>query len=123
MSEFWKALSEFVPPPVLIIEYRIYHKGEIPLYALSNPVDSTNWPIGDSIVITRQQYDEFRPAYNKVIGGKLIETMPIEMNRVQLTKDPDGEYISIKDNLTFVATNGDRYKQIEVQHEVGSSRK
>ena len=119
-SEFWKALDAFIPPPVLTVEYRMYYRGTECLFSLSGTDDT--WPEGDYIVITRQQYDQFRPAYNKVIGGKLIEIVPTQMNRVQLTKDADGKYISLKNNLTFVADEGDRYKQIEVHYEVGSRK-
>jgi hypothetical protein len=108
-SEFWKALNAYVPPVIPEIEHRAYYNSDKVLYTLSNPVDA-KWPAGDYIVITKQQDLEFRQAYNIVQDGKLVTRVPMDMNSCQLELAPDGNYISLPNNIIFVATHGDRYK-------------
>ena len=108
-SEFWKAFSAWTPTEIQEIEYRAYYNDSKILYTLSNPVNA-EWPDGNWINITKQQYVEYHPIYNMVVDGKLVMKVPKDINSVQLEQDSDGEYISLKNNIIFVAEEGDRYK-------------
>ena len=109
-SEFWKALANHTPRPKVEFEYRVYYKGTTIQEKLCNITDA-EWPEGDYIKVTKEEFNLIRPLYNRVVDGKLIKVSPRDPRQRLLEKDTDGDYTSRKDNIIFVAENGDNYKR------------
>ena len=109
ISEFWKALSEYVPPPKPDIEHRLYYDGDRLLYKIIESRDVVN--TGNYIVITREQYLIYRPGYHRIEDGKLLTITPMDSHTLQLEKVEDGDYCTVKDNMVFLAEDGDRYSK------------
>lgn len=76
----------------------------------SGPEDQ-EWPEGDWMSITRKEYDETRPNYNMIIDGRIAKPLPTDSTWNQLEKADNGPFITLKDNMIFVAEEGDRYQE------------
>lgn len=111
MKEFWEEVNSLVKPRRKVVwEYRLYCKGDEILYTVTEPSDENT--DNEYIVITQEQYKLFRPGYGKIVDGKLVHLVPLDPNKKQLEKADDGEYCTVKDNMIFVADEGDRYREI-----------
>jgi len=115
-SEFWKAVNNFKPVPRIVFEYRAYYEQEVVTQIICDPVDA-DWPEGDYIVITKQQYSEFHPVNNIVVNRKLVKRINNRTRGVQLELSADGNYTSLPNNIIFVAATGDTYKLKDTQYE------
>ena len=121
-SEFCKAVKNHKPRKAVVIEYRAYHKDGKVVSALSAPADS-DWP-ENGISITEELYKNTSLLYRcRVIDGELVEVKSQDLRRLQLEQADDGKYTSLKNNIIFVAENGDNYKQKEYNVKISSTRK
>jgi hypothetical protein len=108
-SEFAKAWNNYKPRKKRIITHRAYYEGEEILFMRSGPEDE-EWPEGDWITVTREEYDTFRPGYEIVKDGKIVKPKRIDPARLKLEKAAEGEFTSLPNNIIFVAEKGDNYK-------------
>ena len=90
--------------------------------AMSGPKDNP-WP-EDGIEISKELYKDTGRLYRmKVMAGQLVEMPAQDGSRLQLEKDADGTFTSLKDNIIFRASKGDNYKQKEYYVEISSYSK
>ena len=123
LEEFLKALRNRPKQKIVEIEYRVYYDGKKVLHAMSNPKEA-EWPDGDSIVISKEEYANFRSPENyAVVDGELVKAIPGDPARIQLEKADDGPFTSLKDNIIFAADSGDNYKQKEYEIEISRTGK
>ena len=57
------------------------------------------------------------------VSGKLYQVKSQDPSRLQLELGDDGKYTSLKNNIIFVAEEGDNYKQKEHNVKISSTRK
>jgi hypothetical protein len=111
-----KAILAFEPAPRKEFEYRVYYEGSEITTRMCNPSDG-NWPEGDYIVITKEQYNTIHPVYDVVINGKLTRIKNSALEGKRLEKTDKGPYISLLNNIIFVANEGDNYKIKKITNE------
>ena len=110
IKEFWKAVNNAPRQKLAVIEYRVYYKDTRILNMISSPVGS-EWPPGDSIVISKKMYNELRADRHRVIDGKLVQVEVQDSCKLQLELADDGNFTSLPNNIIFASTKGDNYKQ------------
>jgi hypothetical protein len=108
-EEFLKAIRNRKPRVKKEIVFRLYYEGTKILFMQSGPEDQ-EWPEGDWISITRKEYDETRPSYNMIIDGMIAKPLPMDTTWIQLEKADNGPFTTLKDNMIFVADEGDKYR-------------
>ena len=106
---FLEALRTFKPREKKEIVFRLYYKGSKILFMQSGTEDQ-EWAEGDWISITKKEYNETRPNYHVIIDGEIIEPAPMDSTWIKLEKAEDGPFITLKNNMIFVAEEGDRYQ-------------
>lgn len=106
-KELEQAIREFVPPPPIILEYRLYYDNKGIPVAMS----SHNHPDGNYIVITKEFYDNAN--YNcRIIDGK-IETIDTQTTfHVQLHKSTSGMPV-VKGHANLPIEQQEIYKDVE----------
>ena len=104
-DELAQAFNEWVPPPPVEMEYRLYYDAKgVPIC-----MSSHNHPDGEYIVITKQQYDSAN--YNcKVVKGKLTFDIANQFH-IQLKKSEKGMPV-VRGHANLVVENGE-YEDIE----------
>ena len=75
----------------------------------SGPEDQ-DWPNGDWIPVTFEQYNVPRPDFHVIINGEIVCPTPTDSTWVQLEKADSGQFTSLKDNIIFVSNEGDHYR-------------
>lgn len=100
-EEFWKAVSEFVPPPPVEHIYRIYYDsstGEVVAQTHNEMLD-----IGPCIELTLDEYEQVRYSMPDLIvqDGRLI-TRPSPRPTPPYRKSEQG-IATLKNNMIFVA--------------------
>ena len=120
-SEFWKAVKNHKPQKLAVIEYRAYHKDGKVVSATSGAAEKL--PKG-GIAITKELYENTSLLYRcRVIDGELVKVKSQDPARLQLEQAEDGPLTSLKNNIIFVAEEGDNYKQKENYVKISSTRK
>ena len=74
----------------------------------SGPEDQ-EWPDGEWMAITRKEYDETRADYHIIVDGQIVRPAPMDSTWIQLEKAEEGPFTSLKNNMIFVAEEGDNY--------------
>jgi hypothetical protein len=105
MTNFFKALEEFIPPVVEQLEYRIYYDIETGKpYSLS-----TEKLKGEYIVVSKEQFESVILSRIRIKDGaiKYIDFRPKNVLKLQL--DSEGEFTTVANDMMIVSTTGDRY--------------
>jgi hypothetical protein len=104
-TEFEMALAMVANPVPQPLEYRVYYDADTGTVVSISMEDQP----GTYITVTREEFMAVNLANHVVKDGKLTMVDHRIHSVLKLKKTPQGEFVTLKNNIAFVATQGDHY--------------